>query len=113
LLANSAWQGESVLFASKNNHAVDVVESRANDLGPYPWLLRLGKEEHHARLAQQLGASLAESAAPDDSQAYAWLVRAHQETAGRFASVQAEIQAVVKLRNLVDEAERSSEPARQ
>jgi very-short-patch-repair endonuclease len=113
LLANSAWQGESVLFASKNNHAVDVVESRANDLGPYPWLLRLGKEEHHARLAQQLGASLAESAAPDDSQAYAWLVRAHQETTGRFASVQAGIQAVVTLRNLVDEAERSSEPARE
>src|SRR5205085_3387863 len=46
LLANVAWQGGSVLFASKNNHAVDVVESRANELGTYPLLLRLGKEEH-------------------------------------------------------------------
>ena len=36
LLANMAWQGGSVLFASKNNHAVDVVESRVNDLGPFP-----------------------------------------------------------------------------
>ena len=56
LLANMAWQGGSVLFASKNNHAVDVVETRANELGPFPWLLRVGKEEHHARLAQVLTA---------------------------------------------------------
>ena len=48
LLANVAWQDGSVLFSSKNNHAVDVVESRVNDLGPLPLLLRLGKEEHHA-----------------------------------------------------------------
>ena len=43
LLANMAWQGGSVLFASKNNHAVDVVESRANELGPLPLLLRAGQ----------------------------------------------------------------------
>ncbi len=42
LLVNAAWQGGSVLFSSKNNHAVDVVESRVNELGPVPLLLRLG-----------------------------------------------------------------------
>ncbi len=63
LLANLAWQGGSVLFSSKNNHAVDVVETRANELGPYPMLLRLGKEEHHVRLAQHLTSSMAESVA--------------------------------------------------
>ena len=73
LLANLAWQGGSVLFSSKNNHAVDVVESRVNDLGPYPLLLRLGKEEHHARIAQHLTAGLAESSSPDDSARYDWL----------------------------------------
>ena len=67
LLANAAWQGTSVLFASKNNHAVDVVESRTNELGSSPLLFRLGKEEHHERLAQLLTASLAESSSPDDS----------------------------------------------
>ena len=41
LLVNMAWQEGSVLFSSKNNHAVDVVESRVNELGPSPLLLRL------------------------------------------------------------------------
>jgi very-short-patch-repair endonuclease len=112
LLANMAWQGGSVLFASKNNHAVDVVESRANELGTHPLLLRLGKEEHHARLAQQLTASLAESSSAEDSAGYAWLTRAHEEGRVGFQSVQHEIASVVSLRNAVDERERASETAR-
>ncbi len=112
LLANMAWQGNSVLFASKNNHAVDVVEARANDLGSHPLLLRLGREEHHARLADHLTAVLAESASADDRTGYAWLLRAHEESRARFAAVQGEIRSVVQLRNEVDERERASEPAR-
>src|SRR5215813_4295704 len=65
LLANLAWQEGSVLFSSKNNHAVDVVESRVNELGPYPVLLRLGREDHHARIAEHLTAGLAETSPPD------------------------------------------------
>ena len=112
LAANMAWQGASVLFASKNNHAVDVVEARANELGSHPLLLRLGKEEHHARLVEHLTAALAESSARDDAAGYAWLERAHQETRAQFTRVQDEIRAVVRLRNEVDERERASEPAR-
>ena len=36
LLANAAWAGKRVLFASKNNKAVDVVETRVNALGAAP-----------------------------------------------------------------------------
>ena len=112
LLVNQAWQQTSVLFSSKNNHAVDVVESRTNELGPYPLLLRLGKEEHHARVAQHLTSGLAESASPDAAARYAWLERAHQQDCDRFAAVQHQIAAVMNLRNAVDELERSAEPAR-
>lgn len=112
LAANMAWRGRSVLFASKNNHAVDVVESRANELAPYPLLLRLGREEHHDRLAQHLTSVLAESSNPDDAAAYAWLERAHQESRTAFAGVQRAIAHVVELRNRVDELERAAEPAR-
>ncbi len=112
LLANVAWQGGSVLFASKNNHAVDVVESRVNELGPYPLLLRLGREEHHARIAQHLTAALAESCNADDSARYARLSEAHDEDRTRFLSVQQQIASVVALRNAVDELERAAEPAR-
>jgi very-short-patch-repair endonuclease len=112
LLVNSAWQGASVLFSSKNNHAVDVVELRVNELGTYPLLLRLGKEEHHVRVAEHLTTGLAESAKPDDSVGYAWLTQAHEEDRARFAGVQSEIASVVGLRNRVDELERAAEPAR-
>ena len=33
LLVNAAWTGKSVLFTSKNNKAVDVVDTRVNALG--------------------------------------------------------------------------------
>lgn len=112
LLVNQAWHSSSVLFASRNNHAVDVVESRVNALGPSPLLLRLGKDEHHAQLAQHLTATLAESSSPDDSAGYTWQKEAHEEMRGLFQAVQAQIATVVNLRNLVDELERAAEPAR-
>ena len=112
LLANLAWQESSVLFSSKNNHAVDVVESRTNHLGPYPLLLRLGKEEHQARVAEHLTSGLAETSSPDATARYAWLQRAYQQDCKQFAAVQREIAAVMNLRNGVDEFERAAEPAR-
>ncbi len=113
LLVNMAWQGASVLFSSKNNHAVDVVEQRVNGLGPSPLLLRLGKEEHQSRIAQQLSAELAESASPADVAACESLAAAHEADRARYEAIQREILAVVNLRNAADELERSIEPARE
>jgi hypothetical protein len=42
ILVNAAWRGLRVLFASKNNKAVDVVLERLNALSPRPIMLRLG-----------------------------------------------------------------------
>jgi very-short-patch-repair endonuclease len=112
LLVNQAWHMSSVLFSSRNNHAVDVVEERVNSLGPAPLLLRLGKEEHHAQLAQQLTATLAESSTADDETGYAWQREVHDQMRARFNAVQEQIAAVVALRNHVDELERAAEPAR-
>jgi very-short-patch-repair endonuclease len=112
LLANLAWQGGSALFSSKNNHAVDVVETRVNGLGPHPLLLRLGKEEHHARIAQQVAEGLAASSTADDSIRYRWLAEAHEQERVRYGSVQREMESAVQLRNAVDELERAVEPAR-
>jgi hypothetical protein len=113
LLVNAAWQGSSVLFSSKNNHAVDVVESRVNELGSVPLLLRLGREEHHSRLAQHLTASLADSSSAGDQARYDRLMQVHEDGRARFEAVQREIGAVAGLRNTVDELERAVEPARQ
>ena len=50
ILLNAAFRGTSVLFASKNNKAVDVVEQRVNALGPRPVLLRLGSRSSEPAL---------------------------------------------------------------
>jgi very-short-patch-repair endonuclease len=112
LLVNQAWHGSSALFSSRNNHAVEVVESRVNALGPSPVLLRLGRDEHQAQMAQHLTATLAESSSTDDANAYERHKAAHEEMRARYKAVQEQIAGVVKLRNRVDELERSAEPAR-
>src|SRR5262249_1298038 len=83
-----------------------------NELGSYPLLLRLGKEEHHLRIAQHLTAALAEAPTADAEARYAWLTSAHEQDRDRFTAVQREIASVVSLRNEVDLLERAAEPAR-
>lgn len=112
LVANMAWQGSSVLFASKNNHAVDVVEGRVNGLGSWPLLLRLGREEHQARIAQDLIARLAESAGPSDQATYLQLAETYEVMRAEYVSVQRATAHTVELRNRADRMERAAEPAR-
>ena len=52
LLVNSAWAGKSVLFTSKNNKAVDVVDTRVNALGSRPIMLRIGGSQYAPHLAE-------------------------------------------------------------
>lgn len=54
ILINSAWRRRPVLFASKNNKAVDVVDERVNRLGSQPVMVRLGAKEHRYKLAEHL-----------------------------------------------------------
>lgn len=112
LLANMAWDGRSVLLTSKNNHAVDVVEHRINSLGTHPLLLRLGREEHQARIAQELTSRLAESSTAADALRHERLLAAYEDSRAAFASARHEIAATVELRNRVDQRERMAEPAR-
>lgn len=54
LLVNSFWKGRRVLFSSKNNQAVNVVEERVNSLGSNLVLLRTGSDDHREKLARYL-----------------------------------------------------------
>jgi hypothetical protein len=55
LLINCTFRHRAVLFTSKNNKAVDVVDERVNRLGRRPVLVRLGSKEHRGKLAEHLG----------------------------------------------------------
>jgi very-short-patch-repair endonuclease len=112
ILVNAAWQGNTVLFASKNNKAVDVVETRVNSLGPRPVLLRLGANEYQTRLADYLVSLLAATATADDHERYNECNATHAELQRRSAALDAAFQAVLQLRNEVDALEQLVEQTR-
>jgi len=112
LLINAAWQGQSVLFASKNNKAVDVVEERINALGPRPILLRLGANEYQNRLAQYLVALLAATSTPDDKSNFDQHLEIHDGLRAQFDQLDRQVTELIDLRNSVDHAEQTVESAR-
>ena len=112
LLLNAAWQGQTALFASKNNKAIDVVETRVNALGSRPSLLRLGRGDIQAALSEYLISLLSVSATDEDRSSFERAKRSHEEIKQRFEQVTAELESIVKLRNSVDHHEKLVEPLR-
>ena len=112
ILINAAWQGKTVLFASKNNKAVDVVEARVNALGPRPVLLRLGRK-YQDTLAEYLTSLLAATATESDRELYRNHETIHSQLQQRSDAIDAELQSTVALRNDVDHLEQDVEQTRQ
>lgn len=112
ILINAAWQGKTVLFASKNNKAVDVVETRVNALGPRPVLLRLGADQYRNQLAQYLLSLLAATATESDRDRYQEYEIIHYKLRQRSDSLDAELNAFVALRNELDQLEQRVENTR-
>jgi len=113
ILVNAAWQGKTVLFASKNNKAVDVVETRVNALGPRPVLLRLGTNQYQSRLAEYLVSLLAATATADDHERYREHETIHAQLQQRSDALDAELRSLVDLRNEIDHLEQQVEQSRQ
>lgn len=112
ILVNAAWQGKTVLFASKNNKAVNVVETRVNALGPRPVLLRLGANEYQSRLAEYLVSLLAATTTPDDHERYKECHDIHNQLQRHSENLDTELQRLVDLRNEVDHLEQRAERIR-
>lgn len=112
LLINSAWRGKRVLFASKNNKAVDVVETRVNSLGARPLLLRVGSQHYQTRLAEYLLSMLSGTATQEDHQDYEEALAAHRRIEQRLAELDSQTEKLVALRNQVDALEQAAEQVR-
>jgi hypothetical protein len=54
IIANAVYQNKTVLFASKNNKAVDVVIEKLNDILPYKLLVRMGHKAHRRNAKSEL-----------------------------------------------------------
>lgn len=113
LLVNAAWRGMKVLFASKNNKAVDVVEARVNGLGNRPVLIRLGSKEYQAKLAGYLTQLLAGNPGAEDRTNYEEGLKRHQSLAARLAELDRTQQRTLDARNTVDRLDAEADDARQ
>lgn len=112
LLINAAKLGKRVLFASKNNKAVDVVEARVNNLGPRPILLRLGRGEYQSKLTEYLTALLASRATEEDRYNHDEAEKDFGHTLARITELQKAAQDTMKLRNDLDALEQKVESLR-
>lgn len=109
LLVNAAWQNKKILFASKNNKAVDVVETRINNMGSRPILLRMGSNEYQQKLSDYIQELLSATAGPDEVQGYEDALADHKKLIEKMTEIGAALDRVVQLRNKVDGLEQSVE----
>ena len=107
LLVNAAWKGMKVLFASKNNKAVDVVEERVNGLGSRPVLLRLGSNEYQNKLADYLMQLLSATATNEDQIEYDELLEDHKALLEKFQEIDQQLTETMNARNQVDTSEKN------
>lgn len=109
LLANAAWQDKRILFASKNNKAVDVVEARLNSLGPRPILLRVGAKNYQGKLAEYLLGLLSATSSPDDRDKFAEANDRYGKLADKLTSLDEQADRTIAARNAADELEQAVE----
>ena len=113
LLINAAWQKKRVLFASKNNKAVDVVESRVNNIGTRPILLRLGgRGDYQDQLVTHLSNLLATTVDKQDEVDFAEREKEFENIHEELLNIDSQITDLVTLRNTVDELDRDIEDIR-
>lgn len=113
ILVNAAWRGQKVLFASKNNRAVDVVETRVNALGSRPVLLRLGGDKIRPALANYLLGLLSAQTSPDEVSRYEENLKIYNEIQEKIIQTEQEAELSIALRNRVDQLEQNVEPLRE
>ena len=114
LLINAAWKKKRVLFASKNNKAVDVVESRVNNIGkkPITFLLRLSGERSHQQLALYLSNLLSTTVNQQDEQDFVMQKQEFEDLNNELLIIDSQVNDFVSLRNSVDKLDRDIEYVR-
>lgn len=111
LLASAANAGQTVLFASKNNKAVDVVRERFDEQCQRPILFRLGWQQED-QLRSQITGILAVGPNPNAEQIYQDSVNEKMRIQERIRQLTEQEHETIRLRNETDELERRSEEAR-
>ncbi len=105
ILVNAAWAGKSVLFTSKNNKAVDVVEARVNSLGRRPIMLRIGGNQYAYHLAELISQLLSYTADQNDRQEYIRYLTLYNDKLEAYRGLKIKTEKSIALRNHADHME--------
>jgi len=112
LLINSAWWSKRVLFASKNNKAVDVVESRVNSLGKRPILLRVGANQYANRLHALVSALLSVNASIKEQADFNKIQTIYKQKRDNQRALDDQKNCIIEARNRLDSLEQGIEKYR-
>jgi very-short-patch-repair endonuclease len=106
VLANAYIRGERVLFTSRNNKAVDVVETRINSFSSHPLIVRggtrSGDRDLRKELVQFLTQLLSVSTTEEDRRAYQDAIVTLNSIKKRRDNLWDDVERVRKARNFVD-----------
>lgn len=107
LLINTVWNDDNrnVLFSSKNNKAVDVVDMRVNNLSKKPILLRIGSNQYAYRLAELIEGLLSSTADQSDKADFDFYKSAYDNTIEKYEELRKKKEQIIALRNQVDRIE--------
>ncbi len=117
VLANAYLRGERVLFTSRNNKAVNVVEARINSFSDNPLVVRLGTKSGDRDLRGELIRFIAQvlsvSPTEEDRRAYAEAISTMQTLMQRRDELWKKVEQVREARNLVDRIDRALDGPRE
>ncbi|MCS6854003.1 MAG: AAA family ATPase [Elioraea sp.] len=109
IIAEAMCTGQRVLFASKDDKAVDVVEARINGLTSRSSLLRLGQRSYLPKLAESIEMLLAPTATAADERSLREAVSELDAIARRRAALVRQRERLVCLENEAGALARESE----
>jgi very-short-patch-repair endonuclease len=106
VLANAYLKGQRVLFTSRNNKAVDVVEARLNSLSRHPLVVRVGRRsgdrDLRAELSQFLNTVMSVSTTNEDREDFRLAKERSDVLAERRSQLWRDIESTRLARNAVD-----------
>ncbi|TLF44822.1 AAA domain-containing protein [Maribacter aurantiacus] len=112
LIVNAVKDGQKVLFASKNNKAVDVVLERVNGLSNHPVMLRLGNNQRQSELSKYLTGILSSKVSSSLHAKYEEAENIHDNLSSKISELYRRQEKIVELRNKVDSKEQQIETLR-
>ncbi len=105
LLVNAIWKGQNVLFTSKNNKAVDVVEARLNNLSTRPVMLRISATQNNTNILSVINTLLSTTVNIQDKIDYENLSKIYFEEVNVYENLRGKKETCIALRNKVDQLE--------